>query len=55
MNLHEECLLKYLSNPAGLSSSTELLKQAVNIVEKSVTSGNILAKTAKINYSTNRI
>ncbi|MBQ7125917.1 hypothetical protein IJO12_02410 [bacterium] len=26
MNLHEECLLKYLSNPLGIYASVELLK-----------------------------
>jgi len=34
MNIHEECLLKYLKYPDGLSYSTELLKLNNHIMEK---------------------
>ena len=34
MNLHEECLLKYLKNPDELSYSTEILKINNLILEK---------------------
>lgn len=34
MNLHEECLLKYLKNPDGLSYTTEILKLNNFILEK---------------------
>ena len=54
MNLHEECLLKYLSNPLSLFSTTELLKLNNNILEKSSVITKTLAKGVKINY-TNRV
>ncbi len=34
MNLHEECLLKYLLNPSDLFRSTELLKLNNDLIEK---------------------
>ncbi len=34
MNLHEECLLKYLQNPDELGYSTEILKLNNFILEK---------------------
>ena len=34
MNLHEECLLKYLLNPSDLFRSTELLKINNDLIEK---------------------
>ena len=34
MNLHEECLLKYLLNPMDLTKSTELLKLNNLVIEK---------------------
>ena len=54
MNLHEECLLKYLLNPTELAASTELLKQANELIVKKVNIGNILAKATKMGYITNR-
>ena len=54
MNLHEECLLKYLLNPTELTSSTELLKQTNELIIKKVNIGNILAKASKVGYITNR-
>ena len=54
MNLHEECLLKYLSNPASLSATAELLKINNIIIEKGLSIGKVIAKSGKINY-TNRM
>ena len=34
MNLHEECLLKYLVNPLELFYTTELLKNNNSLIEK---------------------
>lgn len=34
MNLHEECLLKYLLNPIDLYNSTELMKLNNLMIEK---------------------
>lgn len=54
MNLHEKCLLKYLLNPIGLATSTEILKQANESIIKKTNNGNILAKASKVSYITNR-
>ena len=54
MNLHEECLLKYLQNTSGLSATTEFLKQANELIGKQKNPVNILAKVAKVGYITNR-
>jgi hypothetical protein len=51
MNLHEECLLKYLLNPVGLINSTELLKRNNMLIEKGIAS---LKNINKINYSSTR-
>lgn len=53
MNLHEECLLKYLLNPVDLSRSTELLKLNNTLIEKGAFAN--LAKKGQINYTANRI
>ena len=55
MNLHEECLLKYLLNPLGLLNSTELLKASNLGIENSLTNNKILANSNKINYTAIRI
>ena len=56
MNLHEECLLKYLSNPVGLSISTELLKFNNSLIEKTLLSSTCKkAKLRKIACSATRI
>ena len=34
MNLHEECLLKYLKTPDGISTTTEILKLNNHILEQ---------------------
>ena len=51
MNLHEECLLKYLSNPVDLSVVTELLKLNNSRLEESIAISKKLAKGVKINYT----
>ena len=55
MNLHEECLLKYLLNPLSLTISTELLIQNNKKILKNLNKSSILAKSLKMGYSTNRI
>ena len=55
MNLHEECLLKYLINPSGLSQSTELLILNNIRISRGKSGNEIIAKTSKINYTANRI
>lgn len=52
MNLHEECLLKYLSNPTSLSNLAELLKYNNSLIEKGLSS-NIAINSSKT-YSVNR-
>ncbi len=51
MNLHEECLLKYLLNPLDLLHSTELLKLNNILIEKNLKGKNILAKKVTVNYT----
>ncbi len=51
MNLHEECLLKYLIDPFDLFQTTELLKRSNNLLEKNKFKGDFLAKKIKINYT----
>lgn len=51
MNLHEECLLKYLLNPLDLLHSTELLKINNNLIEKTLSGDKFLAKKMNINYT----
>lgn len=51
MNLHEECLLKYLLHPLDLMYSTEALKSNNSIIEKNIMKENFLAKKTNINYT----
>lgn len=51
MNLHEECLLKYLINPLDLFYSTELLKNNNSLIEKELVGQNILAQYSNIKYT----
>ena len=51
MNLHEECLLKYLLNPLDLFKSTELLQLNNNLIEKGLGNTKRSAKATNINYS----
>ena len=55
MNLHEECLLKYLLNPNNLTHTTELLKQNNSLIEKNLAKNNFSSKKISFSYSTNRI
>jgi hypothetical protein len=55
MNLHEECLLKYLLNPTDLFRTTEILKLNNGLIEKSLAGGAFLAKNTQVNYTANRI
>jgi len=52
MNLHEECLLKYLVNPLELFYTTELLKDNNSCIEKILAAKNdmilIENKTLKV-------
>ena len=51
MNLHEECLLKYLLNPMDLFNSTEMLKLNNSLIEKNLVNGKLLIKTPQMNCS----
>ncbi len=51
MNLHEECLLRYLQNPDELSYSTQILKLNNFILEKQFLLKNFVAKSSRINYT----
>ena len=51
MNLHEECLLKYLVNPLELFYTTELLKSNNELLSKSFDELNEIAKQGEINYN----
>ncbi len=53
MNLHEECLLKYLLNPLGVAATTELLKMNNDLIAKTLEKSRFLAKAEKLRYSTN--
>lgn len=53
MNLHEQCLLRYLKNPDELSYSTEILKLNNFILEKRFIVKNFVAKPSRINYTDN--
>ena len=53
MNLHEQCLLRYLKNPEELSYSTEILKLNNFILEKRFIVKNFVAKSSNINYTDN--
>ena len=47
MNLNEECLLKYLLNPSGISDYTDILKLSNKLIEKELKSRNTSVKIAK--------
>lgn len=51
MNLHEQCLLRYLTFPDELSYATEILKLNNQILEKRFVVKNILANVSLINYT----
>ena len=47
MNLHEECLLKYLLNPLDLSHSTEIMIMNNVLIEKGLANVNNLKNNCK--------
>lgn len=51
MNLHEECLLKYLINPLELFYATELLKSNNSLIEKELFGNTEFAKGVNVNYN----
>lgn len=51
MNLHEQCLLRYLTYPDELSFSTEILKINNKILEQKFVVKNILANISSLNYT----
>ena len=51
MNLHEQCLLRYLKNPDELFYSTEMLKLNNFILEERFIIKNFVAKSSQINYT----
>ena len=51
MNLHEECLLRYLKSPDELSYTTDILKLNNFIQEKRVLMKNFVAKSFTIGYT----
>ena len=55
MNLHEECLLKYLLNPCNLINTTELLKRNNTLIEKSLSSKKSINNKTALSCGINRI
>lgn len=51
MNLHEECLLKYLKSPDGISMTTEILKLNNMILEQRFIIKNFVAKFPQFRYT----
>ena len=51
MNLHEQCLLRYLTYPDELSYATEILKLNNKILEHKFVVKNILANGSLLNLS----
>ena len=51
MNLHEECLIKYLVNPLDLFYATEMLKNANRMIEDGVLKREFIAKNRTVNYN----
>lgn len=51
MNLHEECLLKYLINPTELFDTTELLRINNELLKDKQFSMEEFANINKVNYT----
>ena len=51
MNLHEQCLLRYLMFPDELSYTTEILKLNNKILEQKFVVKNILANVSGLTYT----
>jgi hypothetical protein len=55
MNLHEECLLKYLINPLDLFYSTELLKMNNDLIKNQEINSLGFKNAGNLSYTTSRI
>ena len=55
MNLHEECLLKYLINPLDLFYTTELLKHNNSLIEENADKTVFFRGQNQMNYTASRI
>lgn len=51
MNLHEECLIKYLINPLELFYATEVLKENNSLLEQNTLNNKKIANFKDINYN----
>ena len=51
MNLHEECLLKFLKSPDELGYATDILKLNNQILEQHFILENILTKNLNLGYN----
>ena len=51
MNLHEECLLKYLTNPSELTDSTDTLKLINKILSKGIFDEKYLMNRVSMEYT----
>ena len=51
MNLHEECLIKYLINPLELFYTTELLKQNNKLLGEHFDEFHNVVKYEDVNYN----
>ena len=51
MNIHEQCLLRYLKYPDELSCNTDILKLHNKILEEKFVMRNILAEFQQFNYT----
>ncbi len=55
MNLHEQCLLRYLQNPDELAYSTQILKLNNFILEKHFILNNFVAKLSALSYTDSEV
>ena len=55
MNLHEECLLKYLLNPSNLLKTTEVLIANNNLIQKGLSTKIMLTSSTNKGYAPNRV
>ncbi|MCQ2754119.1 MAG: hypothetical protein MJ231_03625 [bacterium] len=55
MNLHEECLLKYLLNPTGLVQTLEILKLNNLIIEQELACKTGKHSNIKMRYTPTKI
>ena len=51
MNLHEECLIKYLLNPLDLFYVTEMLTKSNRMIEDGLLKREFIAKKPTVNYN----